>query len=90
MGVDAYLLITGLILLAAVYICLPLALHVHMKYRAREALMCPETGRLTSIQIDAARAARTALFGKPKLDITDCARWPERKDCAQLCMGGHK
>jgi len=86
MIVSGLVLVGSILALGALYVLLPWALHVYRHYRWRYALRCPETGKLTSVQIDPGRAARSALFGDPALEVTDCARWPEKKDCDQDCM----
>lgn len=86
MNTEMIMLIGALLTLAVLYILAPMALHFYARYKERRALRCPDTRRLTSVQIDAGRAAGTSLFGKPKLRIRDCARWPERKDCGQGCL----
>jgi hypothetical protein len=86
MNTEAIMLIGALLALAVFYILIPLALHMYGRYKDRRALRCPETGKLTSVQIEAGRAAGTSLFGKTKLRIQDCARWPERRDCGQECL----
>ncbi len=68
-------------------------LHIYGIYRAlygldweRQELRCPETGRLTSVQIGAANAVILALFGESKIRIKGCANWPEKKNCNQKCL----
>ncbi len=83
---NPMMLLGALLALAVLFVLAPLTLHIYGRYRERSALRCPETGRLTSVQVDASKAARTALFGDPTLRIKDCARWPEKKECAQGCL----
>ena len=83
---ESFMLIGAIMTLAALFVLTPVTLHVYRRYRDQRALRCPETGRLTSVQIDAGKAARSALFREPKLQIEACARWPERKNCAQRCL----
>jgi hypothetical protein len=83
---ESFMLIGAIMTLAALFVLTPVTLHVYGRYRDQRALRCPETGRLTSVQIDAGKAARSALFREPKLRIETCARWPERKSCNQKCL----
>lgn len=83
---NPMMLLGALLSLAALFVFAPVALHVYGRYRERCALRCPETGRLTSVQVDAGRAARSSLVGDPKLRVRDCARWPAKKDCDQKCL----
>lgn len=83
---EPLMLIGAILALAALFILAPVTLHVYGRYRRRRALRCPETGRLTPVQINAGRAAKTSLFGEPKLRVKNCARWPEKRNCAQECL----
>ena len=49
-------------------------------------VLCPETGRIAIIRIDAVHAAGTSLVDDPELQVSDCTRWPERQDCRQKCL----
>ncbi len=86
MYAELLLLIVAIVALAVLFVLVPVTRTVYELYRDRRALRCPETGRLTSVQIDAEKAAKSALFGEPKLRIEACARWPEKKNCAQRCL----
>ena len=83
---NPMMLMGALLALAVLFVLAPLTMHIFWRYRERSALRCPETGRLTSVQVDAGKAARTSMFGDPKLRIKDCARWPEKKNCNQKCL----
>jgi len=80
------LLILLIAALGALYVLAPVAADAYGRFRSRRQVQCPETGTVTSIQVDADRAARTALFGEPKLRVSDCRFWPGRYDCAQRCL----
>ncbi|MDA1001028.1 MAG: hypothetical protein O2807_11020 [bacterium] len=76
----------SLVLFAIYHPQLGEALHVYFRFHRRHPLRCPETGRLASVKIDAARAARYALRGICALEIADCTRWPGRLGCNQACL----
>ncbi len=79
-------IVGGVAALGALYVLLPVARDVYNRFKRLRLVRCPETDRETSIQVDAARAARTALVGRPKLKVRDCARWPARKGCGERCL----
>ncbi len=83
---ESFMLIGAIMALAALFVLTPMTLHIYGLYRDRKALRCPETGRLTPVQIDARIAAKSALFGEPKLRVEGCANWPEKKNCARKCL----
>ena len=80
------LLILSIAALGALYVLAPVAADAYDRFRSRRRVECPETGTVTSIQLDADRAALTALFGEPKLSVSDCRFWPGRYGCAQRCL----
>ena len=79
-------LLLVMILLAIYCPALPHAIRIYLRHRRRETLACPETESPVSVQIDAACAARTAIYGSPYLRVQDCSRWPRRMGCAQGCL----
>ncbi len=86
MNPESFMLIGAIMALAVLFVLTPMTLHVYGLYRDRKEFRCPETDRLTSVQISAGKAAISSLFGKPKIRIKGCANWPEKKNCAQKCL----
>ncbi|MBI3126540.1 MAG: hypothetical protein HYZ11_02935 [Candidatus Tectomicrobia bacterium] len=79
-------LVFSIVALGGIYVLAPAAAHVYGRFRSRRQVICPETGEKASIQLDAGRAARTALFGEPEIRLLDCRRWPERRGCGRECL----
>jgi hypothetical protein len=71
---------------AFVYVLVPIAAGVFLRYREPRAVCCPETGATAWIQIDARHAALTAVPGPPRLRVADCSRWTHRRGCDQACL----
>lgn len=63
-----------------------LGAEVYSRYSGSRVVTCPENHQPVAVNLDATRAARTALVGNPSLRIADCTRWPERANCGQECM----
>ncbi len=82
--------ILGVVGLGAVYVLLPVARDASRVFRGPRLLACPQTQGPVVVELNANRAARTALFGPPKLAVRNCARWPEplKPTCAQECLKG--
>ncbi len=60
---------------------------VFFHLRKRKELLCPETERPVSVQLNARHAARTTLTsGLADLQVSDCTRWPTRRGCGQNCL----
>ena len=84
----AWIAIVAILALATVYVLIPVASDSYLRYRRRRVVTCPESGALVEICADARRAAFSSLFGKSRLKVKTCTRWPERKGCNQSCLAG--
>ena len=80
------LVILGVLAIGLVTVVLPMVLTTLSDHREPRSLVCPETGLATTVQVDAGRAARGAVFGLERLAVRNCARWPERAECGQGCL----
>jgi len=79
--VVAVILAIGLL-----YVVLPTMAIAYGKYRQDRSVMCPETSKKATVQPDAKHAALMEVLGREdEVRLRDCSRWPERKNCAQLC-----
>src|SRR6185503_2535850 len=56
------------------------------RYRGTMLITCPETTAFEAVVVDWRHAAASGLLGAPDLRLQDCTRWPERQDCAQMCL----
>lgn len=79
------LIIFGLILLGLIYIKMPVITQVYFRFRGKKEITCPETDKPAEVEVDARRAATSAIYGRPKIELTSCSEWPEHKDCDQNC-----
>ena len=57
-----------------------------VQFRGRRQVLCPETGGVAIIRIDALHAAVSSAVADPDLQVIDCSRWPERQNCGQECV----
>jgi len=81
-----WITVVAIVVLASLYVLFPLALHTFQRYRHKRVVECPETRGLAEIDIDAPRAAFSALFGRADLRVKNCSVWPKRWGCAQGCI----
>jgi hypothetical protein len=58
----------------------------YFTFRGKRLVTCPETQKTVAVELDAKEAAREALKEKPRMQLSECTRWPERKDCGQECL----
>lgn len=78
-----------LFLVASLVLLLPLALwrrEIQRQYSGSRLVSCPENQRPGVVSIDTKYAAATGIDGCPRLQLSDCTRWPERADCDQACL----
>jgi hypothetical protein len=75
------LLVVGTLIFAAVS-----AVRTYLMNRGPRIVTCPETKSSAAVRMNAARAARDAVFGKAQLHLEQCSQWPERKNCGQECL----
>lgn len=85
---NALTLIPALVLIAVLYVLVPVAAAVFAHYRNGTRLRCPVTDRNALVLVDARRAAVGEVFGRPSLQAKSCSLWPEQRGCAQACLTG--
>jgi hypothetical protein len=71
----------GLTVLGAV-----LFTRAYARLHGTRLVTCPSTQATVAVEIDAAKAAFTASFGRPQLELSDCSLWPERAGCGTPCL----
>jgi hypothetical protein len=78
-------IISVIIALAALGV-LVLGLWKYLKLRGTSVIVCPETDEPEAVEVKTMQAVLTGLVGKPKFQLRDCTRWPERQNCGQECL----
>jgi hypothetical protein len=56
------------------------------QFRGPSQVLCPETGSIAIIRINALRAAVSGAVANPDLYVSECSLWPERQGCGQDCV----
>ncbi|MGA8150047.1 MAG: hypothetical protein WB952_03800 [Terriglobales bacterium] len=56
------------------------------KFSGKMLVTCPETHQTVAVKVAAARAALAVTAGRERVELSQCTRWPERKDCDQACL----
>ena len=77
------LFILGLMVVALLYIEMPVISEALVRFRQRRRITCPEHGHEADVKIDAAHAAMTAAVGRRDIRVEECSRWPEKEGCDQ-------
>ena len=79
-------LVVGIAVIVGLVFIIRALVRASVEYRGKRLVVCPETEKYATVEIDAPLAAITSLFGAPELRIENCSRWPERRHCAQHCI----
>ena len=85
---NAPAVLLGVIILAVVFVMLPVGFAVYATWRRPRQLRCPVTERDTAVGVDAQAAGVAAAFGGGSLSVRDCSLWPENSGCGQECLLG--
>ncbi len=83
---NPLMVLATIIALGVLYVMLPVFLDVLMRYRKDKIVTCPHKNEKATVDIDAKRAAFTALAGKPKLHLKDCPLRQDEMYCNQECL----
>lgn len=62
------------------------AVRVYLTLRGKRIVSCPETHHAAAVRVAAGKAALEAVAGNHELELCECSRWPERKNCPQDCL----
>ena len=57
-----------------------------LRMRGTRLVSCPENHAPVAVEVDMKRLALTSVAGKGEFRLRDCSRWPEKKDCGQMCL----
>lgn len=78
--------LAGIAVLLGIVFAVRSFLRTYFNYHGTRIITCPETEKYAAVEVDAAHAAVSRLFGAPELRLDDCSRWPERENCPQDCI----
>lgn len=88
MGNALFWIITVTVAAVAVYFLYRAfgSIRTYFQLRGERLVTCPENRQTAAVELDAKEAAREAFSHKPQFHLSECTRWPERKDCGQQCL----
>ncbi len=58
----------------------------YFRFRGSRILTCPETQNAAVVKVAAESAAFQAIVDEPCLRLSNCSRWPIRKEYGQDCL----
>ncbi|MBI2902286.1 MAG: hypothetical protein HYY12_01680 [Candidatus Methylomirabilis oxyfera] len=80
------IVVASIVAIAVLFVLLPVVADTLRRFRSKQSLRCPETGREAEVSVDAHQAAWTSAFGRALLRVKMCSLWPQREGCAQDCL----
>jgi len=83
MSMTQAAMLVALLALAVVGIAL---FRTWFAWRQRRLITCPENEKPAAVRVAALGATLSAAGGHPSLRLSECSRWPEKKDCGQECL----
>ena len=83
---EQYLVIALVAIVAAFLIRRLIASAHAWKFHGQMLVSCPENRNSAAVKLSLLRAAAGEFINRPDLDLKDCSRWPERRDCDRSCL----
>jgi hypothetical protein len=59
---------------------------VYYRFRGTRLVTCPETHKSAVIEVAARSMGMQAILEEPCLRVSECSRWPMRRECGQDCL----
>ncbi len=81
-----FLLIAGVAILGLYFMIAPVAINTYRRYRKRKTIICPDTGQIVELDLNAVHAGLMSALGKHCVRVKWCSLWPRKKGCAQECV----
>jgi hypothetical protein len=67
-------------------VCVVLTLAPDQYLKSARVVVCPETRQSAPVKVNVFERIMTFLRGCERLELKECSRWPERRDCGQECL----
>jgi hypothetical protein len=61
-------------------------IRIYLKFRGTRLVTCPETHEAAVVELAARSMGMQAILDEPCLRLSECSRWPMRRDCGQNCL----
>src|SRR5687767_11568186 len=87
-AMNPTLVIPSLIVIAVLFVIVPVAGAVYRFYRAPRSVRCPRLRAPATVTVDAGQAARASITGSRALSATACSLLAARPGCRTECLTG--
>ncbi len=61
-------------------------IRVYFRFRGARVVTCPETHQVAVVELAARPMGMQAILDEPCFRLSECSRWPMRRDCGQDCL----
>jgi hypothetical protein len=78
--------ISAIVAVGILFVLAPIAIETYRRYRNRKVVICPDNEKLADVELKAGWAGLMSAFGKSKLAVKWCSRWPGKKGCGEACV----
>jgi hypothetical protein len=82
--------ILGVIAAGLLLVVLPVAAGTYRRFRAARSLVCPRTGGVAGVRVDAVAAAVGSAFDRRFLRVASCSLWPKNRGCGRECVAAFR
>jgi hypothetical protein len=76
----------AILLLGGIVVGFSFSIRTYRRFRGQRLVTCPETRNPAAVHVNVARAAAKAFLGKEQVQLDQCSRWPDRRECGQECL----
>ena len=83
---DPWVVLPALVVLAVVFVVVPVGAATFTHWRRPFRLTCPRAGAEAQIKVGATRAAVLAVLGRGVSGIERCSLWPTVQGCREDCL----
>jgi hypothetical protein len=83
---NPWIVVPMLVVLAVLFVLLPVAAAVFTQFRRRKLVRCPDTQRDAVIRVDAMQAAVAELLHGGRFTVVECSLGSRQLSCGQACV----
>jgi len=83
---NPWIVLLGLVLVALVFVIVPVGAGTFAAWRRPVRLTCPRTGTEAQLRVPPLRAAIASLFGRDAAEVDRCSLWNVVRDCRAECL----
>ena len=83
---NPWVVLPVLLLIALVFVLMPVGARAFAAWRRPVRLTCPQAGRTAQLMVPPLRAAVAAVFGRQTSGVARCSLWHDVRACHEECL----